>query len=131
MRDPQRIKETQEERINRLREALETAERMTRSGTEPALIIEHMTRALASDDRMVGETAAAIELRDSGFDFRDYLEDTAIHNGDQLHLWLDDHWVNVRYELAHRQEREVVLVGEGTTWRLNRSTMRFRWPPRT
>lgn len=125
------MKEILEDRVNELRDAIEVAARMVRSGSDTAFIVEHLERAIARDDQVAGESAAAIVLRESRIDFRDELEGKDIHNGEQLQLWLGDHWVNVRYEVASRQEREVVLVGEGATWRLDRETMRFRWSPRS
>lgn len=70
----------------------------------------------------------AIELRDSGIDFRDYLDGKAIHNGDQLLLWADGGWICARYEVASFHDRAVVLDSVDGARRLDRASMRFRWP---
>ncbi len=69
-----------------------------------------------------------IELRESAFDFRDYLDGKPISSGDQLMLWNDGRWVFARYELASHRRREVVLESVDGVRGLDRATMRFRWP---
>lgn len=130
MFDPMSMKETLDNRVHVLRDAIEVAARMVRSGSETAFIVEHLERAIARDDQVAGESASGIVLRESSVDFRDELEGKDIRNGQQLQLWMDDHWINVRYEVASFQRRQVVLVAENTSFVLDRSTMRFRWPPR-
>ncbi len=43
-----------------------------------------------------------VELRTSPLDWRDYLDNTAIHNGNVLEWWNGTTWQLVRYESAGR-----------------------------
>lgn len=70
----------------------------------------------------------AIKLHGSGIDVRDYLDAKAMYTGDQLLLWADGGWIVVRYEVADVHERAVVLDSVDAVRRLDRGTMRFRWP---
>ncbi len=78
------------------------------------------------------EPGALLELRASsgplGDDFRDYLDGKPIHNGDQLMLWYHTTWIWARYEVVEHQQRAVDLYSVDGTRRLDRATMRFRWP---
>jgi hypothetical protein len=70
-----------------------------------------------------------VELRTSPLDWRDYLDNTPIHNGELLEFWTGTDWQLVRYESAGRANAFIV-VDEHTTQTLDRDTMRFQWPKR-
>jgi hypothetical protein len=69
-----------------------------------------------------------VELRTSPLDWRDYLDNTAIHNGNVLEWWNGTTWQLVRYESAGRANAFIVIDDDDTTQTLDRDTMRFRWP---
>ena len=71
-----------------------------------------------------------VELRTSPMDWRDYLDNVPIHNGELLELWTGTGWQLVRYESAGRANAFLVIDDEDTTQMLDRATMRFRWPKR-
>jgi hypothetical protein len=70
-----------------------------------------------------------VELRTSPMDWRDYGDNTPIHNGELLELWTSTGWQLVRYESAGRAHAFLV-VEDDTTQTLDRSSMWFRWTNR-
>lgn len=71
-----------------------------------------------------------VELHDSTIDFRDHLDGQPIHNGDQLEVWRNGDWHVVHYEGADFAERAVDVYGDQWVGRLDRTSMRVRWPMR-
>jgi beta-galactosidase beta subunit len=68
-----------------------------------------------------------VERRESYTDWRDYLFETPIHNGEFLEVKLEGVWVTVRYE-SHRRAAYLVLP-DGSTRDLE-ADMVFRWTSR-
>lgn len=107
--------------------------------TPPAAerFVAMLDTALDDIDDLNGQLAAMqpgalIELREThgpwGADVRDYLDAKPIHSGDQLMLWYHNTWICARYEVADHRRRAVDLYSVDSTRRLDRATMRFRWP---
>jgi hypothetical protein len=71
-----------------------------------------------------------VELRTSPMDWRDYVADVPIHNGELLELWTATGWRLVRYESAGWTNAFQVF-DDDTTQTLARAWLRVRWPTRT
>lgn len=77
------------------------------------------------------QSGQLVELHTSPMDWRDYLDNEAIHNGELLEWWTGTEWQLVRYESAGRANAFIVIDDEDTTRTLDRTTMRFRWPKKS
>ena len=75
------------------------------------------------------ECGALVKLHESTYDWRDYLDGEAIHNGEMLDWWNGTAWQRVRYESAGRANAFLVMEDD-TTQTLDRASMWFRWPSR-
>ncbi len=61
-----------------------------------------------------------IKLHESTYDWRDYLDNTPIHNGELLEVWTGTDWQRVRYECAGRANAFLVMEDD-TTQTLDRA----------
>ena len=82
------------------------------------------------------DLGSRIELCVSPLDWRDYLDFTcsggevqsrAVHAGDGLELWRDGAWTPVRYE-SPRGQVGWLFFDDEHSYKLERQTMRLRWP---
>lgn len=79
-----------------------------------------------------------IQEGQDGGGFRDFLDDRTIHAGSGIDLWVAGHWLPGRYEMDYHSKQGYfhtrLFDPQGdreTVIRIDRRTMRFRWPPRS